>query len=86
MHNRSPLSAVLSSQFIQAQENAASPAARIPKILQAALARRRARRALHQLDDRMLKDIGIARSDIDHILRPSQLTGPQSLGGYMDCE
>ncbi|MEQ1520436.1 MAG: DUF1127 domain-containing protein [Aestuariivirga sp.] len=38
-----------------------------------ALQRHKARKALHALDDHMLKDIGISRSDIERV---SRTTGP----------
>lgn len=47
--------------------------ASLASLARQALLRRKVRKALHALDDHMLKDIGISRSDIERV---SRTTGP----------
>ena len=65
MLHRQPLPLTASS-FVPASPPLAS-------LARQALLRRKARKALHALDDHMLKDIGISRSDIERV---SRTTGP----------
>lgn len=45
---------------------------------------RRAARELNRLDDRMLRDIGLSRSSIDHVVRGRMLAMAEELGGTSD--
>jgi uncharacterized protein YjiS (DUF1127 family) len=65
----------------------------ILRLIGKALAEHHARRAvreLNRLDDRMLRDIGLSRSSIEHVVRGRMVRMAEDLGGEstkrLDCD
>jgi len=66
----SPNSVLGVSRYFRA---VSGPVVALPKLIADAFTRNRIRVSLHRLDDHLLKDMGIARSEIDRIALDSDL-------------